>query len=149
MAIPHEEPVGLAVTRVAKTLSRAFDDALATAGGSLPTWLVLVALKGEAHSAQRQLADAVGIEGATLTHHLNRMETTGLVRRHRDPANRRAQQVELTADGEAAFGRFLGAVMAFDAQLRSGLTDAELRTLRRLLDRLAANANSNTKEVQR
>ena len=41
-------------------------------------WLVLVSLKRQRHGAQRELADAVGIEGPTLTHHLNRMETAGL-----------------------------------------------------------------------
>ena len=57
-----------------RALSRAFDDALAAAGGSLPTWLVVTALKGGDHTMQRDVAAAVGIEDATLTHHLNRME---------------------------------------------------------------------------
>ena len=36
---PEAEPVGLHLTRVAKTVSRAFDAALAQGGGSLPVWL--------------------------------------------------------------------------------------------------------------
>ena len=96
MGKPDAEPIGLLLTRTAKAVSRAFDQALTEAGGSLPTWLVLVSLKGGAHGAQRELADAVGIEGPTLTHHLNRMETAGLVTRRRDPENRRAHRVELT-----------------------------------------------------
>src|ERR1700726_4966703 len=100
---PARTPIGLQLARSAKAVSRAFDDALAEAGGSLPVWLILVSLKGQAHGAQRQLAEAVGIEGPTLTHHLNRMENAGLVTRRRDPANRRVHQVELTDAGEAAF----------------------------------------------
>ena len=34
---------------------------------------------------QRQLAEAVGIEGPTLTHHLNRMEAAGLANRPGTP----------------------------------------------------------------
>jgi hypothetical protein len=42
---PAAPPIGLDLTRVARVVSRAFDDALAAAGGSLPVWLVLISLK--------------------------------------------------------------------------------------------------------
>ena len=85
-----------------------FDEALTGAGGALATWLVVTALKGGDHTMQRDLAPAVGIEDATLTHHLNRMDADRLVERHRDPANRRNQLVGLTAAGEALFRSLLG-----------------------------------------
>jgi MarR family transcriptional regulator, transcriptional regulator for hemolysin len=141
---PQIEPIGLEVTRTAKVLSRAFDVELAAAGGSLPTWLVLVSLVGQAHGTQRDLAEAVGIEGATLTHHLTRMESAGLVARRRDPENRRAQQVELTPAGQKTFRSLLHRVSAYDAQLRAGFTDDELAQLRGFLDRLRANAQGGS-----
>ncbi len=137
---PEIEPIGLDVTRTAKALSRAFDDELAAGGGSLPTWLVLVSLMGGTHSRQRDLADAVGIESATLTHHLNRMETAGLVTRRRDPENRRVHRVELTKDGEATFRSLVKRVAGFDERLTSGFTHKELVQLRGFLGRLRANA---------
>ena len=140
MPPPLVEPIGLFVTRRARMLSRAFDRALHVAGGSLPAWLVLASLKGGLHGTQREIADAVGIEGPTLTHHLNRMELAGLVTRVRDPENRRAHLVELTEDGEREFMGLVGHVQAFDRRLRTGFSDEELATLRHLLDRLAANA---------
>ncbi|MGZ4786809.1 MAG: MarR family winged helix-turn-helix transcriptional regulator [Acidimicrobiales bacterium] len=123
-------------------MSRAFDDALASVDGSLAVWLVLVSLKADHHAMQRELAEAVGIEGPTLTHHLNRMEAAGLVSRTRDPKNRRVHLVALTDEGEAAFHRMVGAVTAFDARLRSGLTDDEVSALGDLLGRLRANATT-------
>jgi MarR family transcriptional regulator for hemolysin len=135
-----DEPIGLSVTRTAKTLSRAFDAALAEGGGSLASWLVLASLKGGLHGTQREIAEDVGVEGPTLTHHLNRMEAMGLVTRARDPRNRRAHQVELTAEGELAFQNLLARVQAFDRRLRAGFSDEELATLRRMLGRLADNA---------
>ena len=140
MGPPEQEPIGLHLTRTSKVLSRAFDDALAEAGGSLPVWLILVAIKGQAHGAQRHLAEAVGIESATLTHHLNRLEKAGLVTRTRNPDNRRVHQVGLTETGEAMFNALLAEVVAFDQRLRRGLGDRELTALRRLLDQLAENA---------
>ncbi len=134
------EPIGLQLSRVNKNVSRAFDAALADAGGSLPVWLVLVSLKDGGHGAQRELADAIGIEGATLTHHLHKMEASGLVTRERDPTNRRNQRVTLTAAGEALFSSLLRRVVAFDARLQAGFSDRELAQLRRLLARLERNA---------
>src|SRR5262249_15881672 len=125
--------------RTAKVVSQAFDDALARAGGSLPIWLVLASLKAASHGAQRTLAEAVGVEGPTLTHHLNRMEAAGLVTRTPNPANRRVHQVDLTEAGEATFQRLRGAAMAFDQQLRTGLDENEIATLRRLFARLLEN----------
>ena len=133
------EPIGLQLARTAKLASRAFDDALAGARGSLPTWLILVSLKGQRHGAQRELAEAVGVEGPTLTHHLNRMEAAGLVTRTRDPENRRVHRVELTEAGEAAFDGLLATVVAFDRRLRAGFSDDEIATLGALLGRLRAN----------
>jgi MarR family transcriptional regulator for hemolysin len=139
MGRPREEPIGLHVARTARALSRAFDDALVEAGGTLPTWLILVSLKARDWGTQRELARSLGIEGATLTHHLEGMERAGLVKRSRDPANRRVQRVELTEAGDAAFMRLREVAVGFDARLRSGLRADDVRQLRELLGRLHAN----------
>jgi MarR family transcriptional regulator for hemolysin len=140
------EPIGLFVTRSARSLNRAFEATLAEAGGSLATWLVLASLKGGAHPSQQSIADALGLEGPTLTHHLNRMESSGLVTRTRNPTNRRVHDVTLTEQGEALFSSLLTVVRDFDAQLRVGFSDREIATLRRLVRRLADNAASRKKE---
>jgi MarR family transcriptional regulator for hemolysin len=121
-------------------VSRAFDDALGAAGGSLPVWLVLLNLKVRNAGNQRELAAAVGIREATLTHHLNAMETGGLITRRRDPANRRVHIVELTPAGEDAFVRLRAAALAFDDRLRAGLTGRQLADFGKVLGQLAANA---------
>jgi MarR family transcriptional regulator for hemolysin len=140
---PFRVPIGLRLSQAARTVSRAFDDALAEAGGTLPVWLILLNLKVRKPANQRELADAVGIREATLTHHLNALDAGGLVTRTRDSANRRIHVVELTEAGEAAFLRLRKAAMAFDSRLRSGLSDADLDNLGDLLARLAANAGGS------
>ena len=142
MPKPERPPIGLQLARAAKSVSRAFDDALAEAGGSLPVWLVLISLKSRSLGNQRELADAVGIREATLTHHLNAMDAQGLVTRRRDPANRRVHLVELTDAGEALFLRLRDAAVAFDQRLRRGLTDRDTADLEGLLLRLERNVDS-------
>jgi MarR family transcriptional regulator for hemolysin len=136
---PVAEPIGLEVARTGRLLNRAFDDALVAVGGSLPMWLIAMTLKRADHARQRDIAAAIGLEDATLTHHLHRMEQAGLVARHREPTNRRNQVVVLTASGDALFERMLSTVLAFDQQLRRGLTRKDLEQLRGLLDRLRTN----------
>ncbi|MDQ1502391.1 MAG: hypothetical protein QOD57_118 [Actinomycetota bacterium] len=142
MGPPPSEPIGLQLSRTAKVLSRAFDEALAGAGGSLPVWLVLVSLKAQRPGRQRQLAEAVGVEGPTLTHHLNKMEAAGLVTRTTDPNNRRVHRVELTEQGEVVFGRLRQAALKFDRRLRAGISDAQIDTLTDVLGHLRLNAGA-------
>jgi MarR family transcriptional regulator, transcriptional regulator for hemolysin len=140
MPKPERMPIGLQLARTAKSVSRAFDEALAQAGGSIPAWLVLISIKSRNLGNQRELAEAVGIREATLSHHLNAMEAQGLVTRRRDPANRRVHLVELTDEGEAAFLRLRDAAVTFDQRLRRGFADDDVAGLEDLLARLEGNA---------
>ena len=125
---------------VARLASRLFDDALVEAGGTRPIWLVLLALKcGSAPTSQQQLADHIGIRGATLTHHLAAMESLGLVTRARQAGDRRNQVVQLTADGERLFDRLRSTAVGFDARLRAGVSDEQARVVDAVLTRIAAN----------
>ena len=141
-APPHAQPIGLAIASTAKALNRAFTDELARAGGTQHVWLILVALKQQRWRTQQEIAAAVGIEGPTLTHHLDRLEKARVIERARDPNDRRAVRVELTAAGEELFHELRTAAMAFDRRLRAGLSDEELETFRRVLARLRENVAS-------
>lgn len=138
---PASLPLGLHLARAARDITRAFDDALAEVGGSQPIWLVLISLKTRRLASQRELADAVGIREATLTHHLNAMDASGLITRRRDPENRRVHLVELTPAGEEAFFRMRKAALAFNARLGAGFEEEELADFERVLDRLRGNAS--------
>jgi MarR family transcriptional regulator, transcriptional regulator for hemolysin len=136
---PTAEPVGRAISSGAKVLSRAFERELAEAGGSQPVWLILLALKQQRWRTQQDLAAAVGIEGPTLTHHLDGLEKAGLIDRSRDPEDRRAVRVELTSAGDKLFQRLAKAAIGFDQRLRAGLSDDELDAFRGVLARLREN----------
>jgi MarR family transcriptional regulator, transcriptional regulator for hemolysin len=136
---PDGPPLGLLLATTSKAVGRAFNDALGANGGSIPIWLILNALKSEPRRTQLDLARAVGIEGPTLTRHLDGLEQAGLVRRQRGTLDRRAVQVELTRAGHALHGRLLKAVISFNQQLRTGLADDDVETLRALLGRLRVN----------
>lgn len=138
-----QPPIGLHLARVARDVSRAFDQALAEVGGSLPVWLVLLNLKIRPPASQRELAEAVGIREATLTHHLNAMDHEGLITRRRHEVNRRIHVVELTDEGDEMFLRLRTAALAFDRKLRTGITKEEMAGCTSVLDRLAQNSGAD------
>ena len=92
---------------------------MADEGGSAPVWQVLLLIRSKQWGQQSEMAQAMGVTGATLTHHLNALERPGLVRRWREDSNRRVQRVELTDDGIALFDRLRGVAMRHDKHLRS------------------------------
>jgi len=139
MARPDGPPIGLHLATTSKQVGRAFNRALGKSGGSVPVWLILSSLKGERWRTQQDLARAVGIEGPTLTRHVDALERDGLVTRHRDTGDRRAVRVELTAVGEALHADLLRAVIVFNRRLRRGLAEDDVAQLHELLDRLASN----------
>ena len=135
---PSTTPIGLRLTRTARVVSQAFDRAMAEAGGSASTWQVLVLVRAQKWGTQAAMADEMGITGATLTHHLNILENRGLVRRWRDPGNRRVQNVELTEAGIELFDRLRVVAQAHDRRLRSGFSEDDVARLGDLLDKLEA-----------
>ena len=146
--LPYQPPIGLHLASAARIVRRAFDEALAEAGGSLPVWLVLLNLKIRRPANQRELAEAVGVREATLTHHLNAMDAEGLITRRRDTTNRRIHVVELTDAGEETFLRLRTAAVAFDKRLRAGITDQEVASLVGVLDRLVRNVAADDEPRQ-
>jgi len=136
---PDTHPIGRQLALTAKLVAGQFNAALLHAGGSIPTWLVLNMLSHEDWRNQHSIARALGIEGATLTRHLDALEEAGLVVRRRDENDRRAIRVEPTEAGRKLHAELLQAALAFDEQLRAGFEEAELEQLRSLLARIEAN----------
>ena len=81
----------------------------------------------------------VGVRGATLTHHLNAMETSGLVTRRRHPDNRRIHVVEMTDAGSDMFLRLREVAVAFDRTLHAGVDSGDLEVFGRVLRQLYGN----------
>src|SRR5690349_20402154 len=118
---PVATPIGLQLSRTARAVTHTFEKALGAAGGSVPTWQVLLLVRSRQWDTQSELARAMSVTSATLTHHLNALESHGLVRRWREAANRRVQRVELTEAGIALFDRLREVAVAHDARLRETL----------------------------
>lgn len=140
-------PIGRHLHYISRIAQKAFNAALAEAGGSLSTWLILLSIKHKGADTQQDLARAVGIEGATLTHHLDSLETDGLVIRSRHPDDRRATRVALTPAGEKRFEVLRDAAVRFDRRLRAGISDEDINLTQDVLTRMAENLTQGDEDV--
>ena len=138
------EPLVRQLVFTAKVMRDAFEDALAAAGGSMGTWVVLSAISSEASFInQSVLATKVQLEGATITHHVDRLEQAGLVARRPDPNDRRARHLELTVAGEKLHGKLMTAAKEFETHALAGLSAPQRAALREILDRVRGNLASD------
>lgn len=138
-----EPPIGRALWDTVQALHKEFDTELSRVGGSRPVWFVLLALCSGPVGSQRELAERVGIQDATLTHHLTAMEASGTIRRFRSPENRRVHRIEITKSGEELFEKLRAAAAAFDRRMLQGVPEADVATVRRTLQRFVANAGQS------
>ena len=136
------EPLGRQLVFTAKAMREAFEDALTAAGGSLGTWIVLSALSDVGCMNQAALASHVHLEGATITHHVDRLEAAGLVGRHLDPNDRRVRRLELTPAGTELHTRLLTAVIELQRHVLAGLSSTERAALQKTLATIQANLAS-------
>lgn len=133
------EPLGRKLVFTAKALRDAFERSLVEAGGSLGTWIVLNAISDEGFISQKALASRAQVDGATITHHVDRAEAKGLVRRSVDPADRRVRRLELTDEGKRLHRRLVAVATELDAALFEGLDERARDGLRRGLEAVRAN----------
>lgn len=133
------DSLGRDLVLLAKAMRARLESRLANAGASLPAWGVLSCAIDEEGLSQRQLAERMGIESATLTRHLDRLEADGLVVRHRDDDDRRILRVVPTPAARELHARMAAVAGSLDADLTAGLSEEELSELRRLLTLLSAN----------
>lgn len=115
---------------------------LSAAGSSFAVWTALYALKANGPLIQRELAELLNVEGPTLTRHLARMETQGLVERRRTSADRRAAVVQLTPAAEAMYYRLSTIVAASGDIVLKGFSQREIEEFAGYLNRLIANVEA-------
>jgi MarR family transcriptional regulator, transcriptional regulator for hemolysin len=131
-----EERLGRLVSMTGKVVREHFDRSLVSVGSSLNTYVVLRMAAYCPSVSQRQLAMALGIEGPTLTHHLDRLAGDGLIERVRNQADRRVSHVQLTPAGRAHLDHIEAYVEIRDKEFRSLFTDDEATVLTLLLTRI-------------
>lgn len=104
--------------------------------------LLLICLWGQDGQTQSDLANKLGIQQATLTRMITRIEKTGLVVRKSDYEDARVSRVFLTNAGKKLRQAVEAIWSEIENQVFHGLTTEERLLLRRLLMQLHAETHS-------
>jgi DNA-binding MarR family transcriptional regulator len=127
------------VNRVRVEVIDALDRELAKFDISAAQLIVLASVaNNEADSAAR-LCKTISYDPGAMCRMIDRLEQKGLIRRVPNPDDRRATHLEMTVAGKALYPQLLAAKEAVAARFLRGFSDAETRTLERLLNRMLEN----------
>jgi len=122
-----------------RRIKRMHEETLDQLGLTLSDWHVLTALRWTGEPYRRkagELARRAELTSGSMTSRLDALEKEGLVRRLRDPDDRRTVVVELTDKGRQKHEQLMGIQAEKEALLAAALTDREKEQLNGLLRRV-------------
>jgi DNA-binding MarR family transcriptional regulator len=134
-----EHYVGMALIRTHRAFRQSGERKLARLGLRLGQELILLQLAAHEALSQTGLAGRLGVEQATISIMLGRMEKAGLVQRRTDQADARVTRVCATRKGRSLLAPVRQLWREQERNLLKGLTAEDRRTLGRLLARVRAN----------
>jgi MarR family transcriptional regulator for hemolysin len=140
---------GFLVARISRRLRQAVDAEMRLIGLTEATWRPLVYLRSMGDGVrQREIADAMSIEGPSLVRLLDSLERRGFIERREDEHDRRARGIHLTRAGRELAVRAARIGNAFQSRLLAGVPLADLETCERVLETLEREMEERTEAVE-
>jgi len=125
------------LSQTARQWRRAVDRRLQPYGLSEATWRPLLHLaRAGAPMRQKELAASLGLDNSSVVRTLDALQAAGLIERREDQDDRRARAIVLTESGHAIVLQVEQVARQVRAETLAGLTDPELETAYRVLDRI-------------
>jgi DNA-binding MarR family transcriptional regulator len=129
-------------SRILSRRNRALNGALRRFDLDYPRWRVMAVLNQHPGCSMQQLAEHAGVDRTSLAHTIALMTRQGTLTRRSRQTDRRSIVLNLTPRGRSLLASILPTVLALSHQSQSGFTDAEMRTLFMLLQRMADNIDA-------
>lgn len=133
-----EQEAYLGILRTAAQLEHSMSELLRPHGITHTQYNALRILRGAGDRGlcRNDVRDRLVARVPDATRLLDRMETSGLIRRERDSADRRFVTTRITAEGLRVLGELDGPVLELHRRQLEPLEPAEVRDLIELLDRI-------------
>jgi MarR family transcriptional regulator for hemolysin len=126
-----------ALHNTSRAWRQALDKRLKYLGLSQASWMTIaVAAKARGPLSQSELAERLGVEGATMVAMVDRLVKAGLVIREPSATDRRVKRVVLTAAGSRLYGQVREEAAAFRKELLAKMDPKKLLTATELLESL-------------
>ena len=135
--VDREERFANALHGTARAWRQAIDRRLKYLGMSQASWMTIaVAANAREPLSQSELADSLGVEGATMVAMVDRLVKAGLVKREPSTADRRIKRVVVTEAGYRLFGTVKTEAALVRKELLSQLDPEKLETATDVLEAL-------------
>ena len=132
-----------ALHSTARSWRLAMDRRLKYLGLSQASWLTIaIVAKAPAPLSQIDLANRLGVEGATMVSMLDRLTKAGFLEREVSPSDRRVKRVKLTEAGNEVFGRVKAEATIFRDNLLQNFDRDKLAMATDLLKQLQSLVES-------
>lgn len=138
-----QERPGFLISRLAYVFRLRIQDVLASHQSELSveeSALLMVLVESGESLRRGEFADVMLRDRTTITRQLDGLESKGLVRRERDPADGRAVLISPTARGAREIGKLLPDFKTLREGLKKGLTTEEwatgMKVMRQMMDNL-------------
>jgi MarR family transcriptional regulator for hemolysin len=132
-----EERFADALHGTARSWRQAIDRRLKNLGMSQASWMTIaVASKARVPLSQSELADRLGVEGATMVAMVDRLAKAGFVVRQPCPNDRRINRVVLTESGNQLFETVRTEAAAVRRELLTTIDPSKLAVATELLEAL-------------
>jgi len=134
------ETIPFEIGETAHALRKAFDRLAVGLGVTRAQWKVLFRLTRKPGMRQVELADMLDLEPITLCRIVDRLEEGGLVERTRDPDDRRAWRLHVTAKAQPLVDKLQAVGADLVGHAFSGIDPEDIEITRRVLARVRENA---------
>ena len=134
------ETLPFEIGETAHALRKACDRLAVGLGVTRAQWKVLFKLTRSPGLRQVELADMLDLEPITLCRIVDRLEEAGLVERTRDPDDRRAWRLQVTAKAQPLVDKLQAVGAKLVDQAFSGIDPQDIEITRQVLARVRENA---------
>lgn len=136
---PAKHGVIRLINRLRVEVMDALDRELAPFDISAAQFIVLTSVANKEADSPAALCRKISYDPGAMTRMMDRLEEKGLVRRVRNPEDRRATNLEMTVAGKALYPQLVAAKEAVATRFLRGFSAEETRMLERLLNRMLDN----------
>ena len=140
--LPMSDSRGFLISDVSRLMRRRFVERARQIGVTRAQWRTLTTLVRHEGINQGGLADLLEVEPITLCRMIDRLEEAGLVERRRDPADRRAWLIFLTAKAHPLLAQLRGLADGMIEDALQGLDDERRAALMETLGAIRTNLNT-------
>jgi MarR family transcriptional regulator, transcriptional regulator for hemolysin len=132
-----EERFSGALHNASRAWRQALDRRLKYLGVSQASWMTIaVAAKAREPLSQSELADRLGVEGATMVAMVDRLVKAGFVIREPSTTDRRVKRVVLTQAGNLLYDKVLAEAAGFRKELLANMDPKKLLVATEILESL-------------